>query len=113
MVLTATFMTYLIFITVNLLLKCFMWLSVKLKTCCVGFSVSEWKKQRRLVHLGMSPYIAAGSHIYKGEKYRFLVLQRFGVDLNKLFLKYGKKFHLKTVLNLGIQIVSITSCYFN
>ena len=71
------------------------------------FSVDEWKKGRRLKHVGLSPYIGSGSHVYRGEKYRFLVLERFGQDLGKLFLQNGRRFPLKTVLYLGIQIVSI------
>lgn len=58
-------------------------------------------------HVGLSPYIGSGSHVYRGEKYRFLVLERFGQDLGKLFLQNGRSFPLKTVLYLGIQIVSI------
>lgn len=58
-------------------------------------------------HVGLSPYIGSGSHVYRGEKYRFLVLERFGQDLGKLFLQNGRRFPLKTVLYLGIQIVSI------
>jgi vaccinia related kinase len=71
-----------------------------------GFSVDEWKKRRRFKHVGLSPYIGSGSHVYRGEKYRFLVLERFGQDLGKLFLQNGKMFPVKTVFYLGIQIVS-------
>ncbi|XP_047116541.1 serine/threonine-protein kinase VRK1-like [Schistocerca piceifrons] len=69
--------------------------------------ILEWQRRKRLQHLGMSPYVGAGSHMYKGDRYRFLVLERFGLDLNKLFLKYKRKFHLKTVLYLGIQILDV------
>jgi vaccinia related kinase len=71
-----------------------------------GFSVDEWKRRRRLKHIGLSPYIGSGSHVYRGEKYRFLVLERFGQDLSKLFLQNGKRFPVKTAFYLGIQIVS-------
>lgn len=70
------------------------------------FSVDEWKKSRRLKHVGLSHYIGSGSHVYRGEKYRFLVLERFGQDLGKLFLQSGRRFPVKTVFYLGIQIVS-------
>ncbi|KAJ9585905.1 hypothetical protein L9F63_020468 [Diploptera punctata] len=69
--------------------------------------IEEWKKKRRLKHLGVSAYIGSGSHVYKNDKYRFLVLKRFGQDLGKLFLQNGKKFHLKTAFCLGIQILDI------
>lgn len=58
-----------------------------------------------MTHLGMPHYIAFGSHQYLGERYRFLILRRFGTDLGKLFVKNKRKFHIKTVLTLGIQIV--------
>lgn len=54
----------------------------------------------------MPHYIAFGSHFYQNEKFRFLILKRFGQDLGKMFHKCKKKFHIKTVLTLGIQIVS-------
>lgn len=54
----------------------------------------------------MPYYIAFGSHSYQNERYRFLILQRYGQDLGKIFQKCKKKFHIKTVLTLGIQIVS-------
>lgn len=56
--------------------------------------------------LGMPRYCGSGSHTYRGEKYRFLVLPRFGNDLHKVFEKHGRRFHLRTALALGIQIVS-------
>ncbi|XP_021932623.1 serine/threonine-protein kinase VRK1-like isoform X3 [Zootermopsis nevadensis] len=68
--------------------------------------IDEWKRRRRLKHVGLSPYIGSGSHVYRGEKYRFLVLQRFGQDLGKLFLQNGKMFPVKTVFYLGIQILN-------
>ncbi|XP_069674134.1 serine/threonine-protein kinase VRK1-like isoform X2 [Periplaneta americana] len=67
--------------------------------------IEEWKKRRRLKHLGISSYIGSGSHVYNGEKYRFLVLERFGQDLGKLFLQNGRRFPLKTAFYLGIQIL--------
>nr|CAD7578167.1 unnamed protein product [Timema californicum] len=70
--------------------------------------IEEWKQQKGLTHLGLSPYHGSGSHVYHGERYRFIVIERFGPDLNKLFLQSNRRFHLKTVLYLGIQIVS---CY--
>ncbi|PNF39204.1 hypothetical protein B7P43_G01303 [Cryptotermes secundus] len=67
--------------------------------------IDEWKKSRRLKHVGLSHYIGSGSHVYRGEKYRFLVLERFGQDLGKLFLQSGRRFPVKTVFYLGIQIL--------
>ncbi|XP_046401282.1 serine/threonine-protein kinase VRK1-like isoform X2 [Ischnura elegans] len=69
--------------------------------------VSSWVKKRKLKFLGMPYYVASGSHEYKGEKYRFLVMKRFGKDLGKVFLESKKRFHLQTVLHLGVQILNI------
>lgn len=63
-------------------------------------------KERRMKKLGMPCYCGSGSHVFKGERYRFLVLPRFGSDLHKLFEKHGRRFHLNTALSIGIQIVS-------
>lgn len=69
--------------------------------------VEKWKKDRGMKHLGMPHYIAFGSHQYLEERYRFLILKRFGTDLGKLFIKNKRRFHIKTVLTLGIQIMDI------
>lgn len=68
--------------------------------------VAQWMKQRNMKTLGMPNYITFGSHYYQGDKYRFLVLRRFGQDLGKVFNACKRKFHIKTVMTLGIQIVS-------
>jgi vaccinia related kinase len=67
--------------------------------------IDEWKKRRMLTHLGLPHYIGSGSRNYKYRKYRFLVLQRYGQDLNQLLEQYGK-FPVKTVCYLGIQILN-------
>ncbi|KAK3915878.1 Serine/threonine-protein kinase VRK1 [Frankliniella fusca] len=69
--------------------------------------IEKWMKERRIKQLGMPCYCGSGSHTYKGEKYRFLVLPRFGNDLHKLFEKHGRRFHLRTALSIGIQILDI------
>ncbi|KAG8238948.1 hypothetical protein J437_LFUL018698 [Ladona fulva] len=69
--------------------------------------IQSWMKERKLKFLGMPCYISSGSHEYKREKYRFLVMNRFGKDLSKVFVESKKKFHLMTVLHLGIQIINV------
>ena len=64
----------------------------------------------KLKVLGMPKYIATGSHEVKGEKMRFMVMERFGVDLQKKFVECQKKFSRKTVNTLAVQIVSIFLC---
>ncbi|PNF16722.1 hypothetical protein B7P43_G00858 [Cryptotermes secundus] len=67
--------------------------------------IDKWKKGRNLKHLGLPRYMGSGSHVYRGEKYRFLVLERCGQDLGKLFLESGRRFPVKTVYYIGIQIL--------
>jgi vaccinia related kinase len=68
--------------------------------------VDEWKSGRMLKHLGLSQYLGSGSHIYRGKKYLFIVLERHGQDLDALFVQSGR-FSVKTVCYLGIQILDI------
>lgn len=54
----------------------------------------------------MPSYLGSGSHEFKNEKYRFLVMDKFGTDLWKKFLENNNAFPPDTVFKLGIQIVS-------
>lgn len=57
----------------------------------------------------MPKFIASGSHEHKGTKYRFMVMDRFGKDLQKLLDRNNKIFPIKTVYTLGKLVVSIQS----
>lgn len=39
--------------------------------------------------------------------YRFMVMDRFGTDLQKTFEENGKRFPRKVVLQLGLKLVSL------
>lgn len=71
------------------------------------FVVEEFCKRKSLSTFGMPLYIASGSHEYNGKKYRFLVMEKFGTDIWKLFLENNRKFPAATVYQLGLQIVSL------
>lgn len=71
----------------------------------VSFVVQEFCKKKKLTHFGMPVYIGSGSHEYNGKKYRFLVMEKFGSDIWKLFLENNRKFPVTTVYQLGLQIV--------
>lgn len=60
----------------------------------------------------MPHYIASGSHIYRGEKYRFLILPRYERDLHEIFQE-KKVFNLKTVLIISIQILNVLEYIHN
>jgi vaccinia related kinase len=70
-------------------------------------SVEEWKKQKKLKSLGMPRYVGSGSHEYNKQKYRFVVMDKYGKDLWSLFIQNKRVFTLPTVLRVGLQIVSI------
>ena len=68
--------------------------------------IEAWKKEKRLKRLGMPKFFGSGSFEYNKQKYRFMVMERFGIDLQKILEKHNKKLSFKTVYQVGIQIVS-------
>lgn len=68
--------------------------------------IETWKKEKKLKRLGMPKYLGSGSFEYNGQKYRFMVMERFGMDLQKILERHSKRFSFKTVFQVGIQIVS-------
>jgi vaccinia related kinase len=70
-------------------------------------SVDEWKKLKNLKLLGMPRYLGSGSHECNGQKYRFVVMDKYGKDLWSIFLQNKRVFTLPTVLRVGLQVVSI------
>ena len=72
-------------------------------------SVVDWIKSRDLSYLAVPKYIASGSHDHGGTKFRFMVMERFGEDIEKKFTAAGRKFSLATVCYLALQLVSRSS----
>jgi vaccinia related kinase len=72
----------------------------------VYFSVEDWIKSRKLKYLGVPRYVASGQHDYKGVTYRFMVMERFSTDLQKVFEEAGKVFSKQTVYALALRMVS-------
>jgi vaccinia related kinase len=67
--------------------------------------VEAYRRARGISNLGMPVLRGHGSHTSGVAKYRFLVMDRFGEDLQKKF-KGGKcPFSPGTVFNLAIKIV--------
>lgn len=57
-------------------------------------------------HLGVPRYIASGSHTTNGQKYRFLVIERFGSDLQRILdHSEGGRFNDKTVCEVALQVL--------
>lgn len=71
----------------------------------VLYSVESWKKKHSLKHLGVPRYVASGTHVNGSNRYRFLVMDQFGDDLEKKFTEHGRKFGMKVVCSLAIQLV--------
>ncbi|XP_053620771.1 uncharacterized protein LOC128681147 [Plodia interpunctella] len=70
--------------------------------------VKSWRQKCKLKRLGMPLYIASGSFTDKntGTKYRFLVLPRYDIDLQKIIAR-TKVLDLKNVLVLALQILDV------
>jgi vaccinia related kinase len=70
-------------------------------------SIDKFKKTKHLEMLGMPEHIDHGSHTYNDEKYRFIVMEKFGSDIWNLFVKKGKYFEPPMVLKLSVQTLDV------
>lgn len=69
-------------------------------------SLDEFKRKRGLSHLGVPKLVANGSHRKNGQKYRFLVMERFGSDLQRILdNSEGNKFNTKTACSIATQVL--------
>ncbi|KAM9465888.1 serine/threonine-protein kinase VRK1 isoform 1-T1 [Clarias gariepinus] len=69
--------------------------------------ISAWIKSHKLKYLGVPKYWGSGLHEKGGKRYRFMVMDRFGTDLQKVFEESGKIFPRKLVLQLGLRLLDI------
>ncbi|XP_022330674.2 serine/threonine-protein kinase VRK1-like [Crassostrea virginica] len=67
--------------------------------------IDDWVKSKKMKYLGVPKYLAHGTHKRGSETFRFMVMPRFGSDLQKIFEGCGKKFAKETVLALGLRMV--------
>ena len=70
-------------------------------------SVDAWKKKKNHKSFGMPCLRGHGSHMYNGKKYRFLVMDRFGKDLQKIFKTGEKLFTPKVTYNLALKVIDV------
>ena len=61
---------------------------------------------RRMPYLAIPKYISSGCHMRNEVRYRFMVMERFGEDMEKKFCKAGRQFGVKTVCFLALRLVS-------
>lgn len=72
------------------------------------FSVKKWQNDKKLDLLGMPHYIANGSHLIDETRYRFLVLPRYEIDIEKILRSTNSHvMHLRNVLILSAQIIDV------
>ncbi|XP_036398471.1 serine/threonine-protein kinase VRK1 [Megalops cyprinoides] len=69
--------------------------------------IQSWIKSHKLKYLGVPMYWGSGLHEKAGKRYRFMVMDRFGTDLQKIFEENGKRFPRKLVLQLGLRLLDI------
>ncbi|XP_048841243.1 serine/threonine-protein kinase VRK1-like [Brienomyrus brachyistius] len=69
--------------------------------------IQGWMKAHKLKYLGVPRYWGSGLHKKGTKSYRFMVMDRFGLDLQKIFEERGKKFPRKLVLQLGLRLIDI------
>ncbi|KFP55902.1 Serine/threonine-protein kinase VRK1, partial [Cariama cristata] len=69
--------------------------------------IQKWTKSHKLKYLGVPRYWGSGLHEKNGNSYRFMIMDRFGRDLQKMYEENGKRFSHKTVLQLGLRVLDI------
>ncbi|KAL4238281.1 Serine/threonine-protein kinase vrk1 [Mactra antiquata] len=67
--------------------------------------IDGWIKSKKLKYLGVPRYIASGQHAYNGEDYRFMVMERFSTDLQKVFEDNGKLFPKQAVYAIALRMI--------
>lgn len=68
--------------------------------------LNQFKEDNSIQHLGVPRYIASGTHERAGQRYRFLVMERFGSDLQRILdHSQGGRLTDKTVGEVAIQVL--------
>jgi len=68
--------------------------------------MDKFKEKGGLKHLGVPKLVANGSHVKSGQTYRFLVMERFGSDLQRILdNSEGNKFTTKTSCSVTLQVL--------
>ena len=73
---------------------------------CGKSQIAAFKESRNLLHLGVPSPEASGSYFLNGKRFRFLVMPRYGMDLQSIIDSgSGKTFSLKTSCSMALQVV--------
>ncbi|XP_005935366.1 serine/threonine-protein kinase VRK1 isoform X1 [Haplochromis burtoni] len=70
-------------------------------------SMQKWKRSKKLDFLGIPTYWGSGIAEYNNLRYRFMVMDRLGSDLQKACESSGGQLKKTTVLQLGQRLVDI------
>ncbi|XP_034857396.1 serine/threonine-protein kinase VRK2 isoform X3 [Mirounga leonina] len=68
--------------------------------------IKNWVELKRLDYLGIPLFYGSGITEFKGRSYRFMVMERLGIDLQKISDQNGT-FKKSTVLQLGIRVLDV------
>ncbi|XP_078413046.1 serine/threonine-protein kinase VRK1-like isoform X3 [Cetorhinus maximus] len=75
--------------------------------CGLIHLVKKWMKDHQLSFLGIPTYWGSGLVEHNGKSYRFMVLDRLGVDLQKLMEASRNRLSKATVLKIGSQLLDV------
>ncbi|CAK7297191.1 Serine/threonine-protein kinase VRK2 [Vulpes lagopus] len=68
--------------------------------------IKSWIKLKKLDYLGIPLFYGSGITEFQGRSYRFMVMERLGIDLQKILDQNGT-FKKSTVLQLGIRMLDV------
>ncbi|KAM9187812.1 serine/threonine-protein kinase VRK2 isoform 1-T3 [Dugong dugon] len=68
--------------------------------------IKRWVALKQLDYLGIPQFYGSGLTTFKGRSYRFMVMERLGIDLQKISDHNGT-FEKSTVLQLGIRMLDV------
>ncbi|KAF5290608.1 hypothetical protein FQA39_LY14674 [Lamprigera yunnana] len=69
--------------------------------------IQQYKNKKKLKLLGMPTYLGSGRHEHDNKNYRFIVMEKFGTDISKLFFENNRTFASETVFKLGVQLLDV------
>ncbi|NXI50655.1 VRK2 kinase, partial [Chloroceryle aenea] len=67
--------------------------------------IRKWMNLKKVKCLGIPVFWGSGLAEYKGKSYRFMVMERLGKDLQRIFEDCGSRFKKETVLQLGARML--------
>uniref|UniRef100_A0A673J6B5 non-specific serine/threonine protein kinase n=1 Tax=Sinocyclocheilus rhinocerous TaxID=307959 RepID=A0A673J6B5_9TELE len=70
-------------------------------------TMNKWKKSKKLEFLGIPTYWGSGLTESNGTRYRFMVMDHLGTDLQKVFMENGGHLKKTTVLQLGVLMLDV------